>query len=105
MCGPYESLSYPVDTSFRLLGRRWAPEIMISLMRGTSRYSELARALPGMSTRTLSLRISELQEAGVIAKTRSNRVGVSYELTEKGRAFMELLESIAKFTIDWHSEV
>lgn len=102
MCSPYDDLSYPVDAAFRLLGRRWGPEVLIQMVRGTSRYSQLQRALPGVSPRTLSVRISEFRRAGIIAKKHSHHIGTAYELTSKGKEFAKMLDSIASFTIRWH---
>ena len=104
MCDPLGDLSYPVDYAFRLLGRRWGPEILIHLSQGMTRYSQLQRALPGMSPRTLSVRILELQSAGVISKTGRDGARVSYELTRKGREFVKALDSIAAFSIRWHGD-
>lgn len=105
MCDPYDSLSCPVDASFRLLGRRWAPEVLLQIMGGTVRYSQLQRALPGISPRTLSVRISELEEVGVISKLHRNHVECVYELTEKGTEVKKIIQSIASFSIHWHGVI
>jgi len=102
MCDPLDDLSYPVDEAFRLLGRRWGPEILTQMSRGMARYSQLEKALPGMSPRTLSARISEFERAGLIVRTPKDRVRVSYVLTRKGREFMKELDSMATFSIRWH---
>jgi DNA-binding HxlR family transcriptional regulator len=105
MCDPLDDLSYPVDEAFRLLGRRWGPEILTQLSHGMTRYSQLQKVLPGMSPRTLSVRISELQKAGLISKKDDGRARVSYVLTSKGKEFMKALDSIATFSIRWHNGV
>ncbi|HEX4920036.1 MAG TPA: helix-turn-helix domain-containing protein, partial [Candidatus Bathyarchaeia archaeon] len=102
MCDPSESLAYPFDSTFRILGRRWAPEVLFEIMNGTVRYSQLQRVLPGISPRTLSVRITELEAAGVIIKTRHNANGCVYSLTKKGRDARQVLASIANFTVRWH---
>jgi DNA-binding HxlR family transcriptional regulator len=102
MCDPYESLTYPFDPAFKLLGRRWAPEVLYQIIGGTSRYSQLQRALPGISPRTLSARVTELEEAGVISKIPRNHVECVYSVTDKGREVREVLDSIAALTIRWH---
>jgi DNA-binding HxlR family transcriptional regulator len=105
MCDPSESQAYPFDPTFRVLGRRWAPEILFEIMNGTARYSQLQRALPGISPRTLSVRIMELQAAGVIAKTPRNANKCVYSLTKKGLDVRQVLSSIANFTVRWHLPV
>jgi DNA-binding HxlR family transcriptional regulator len=91
-----------VDVAFRLLGRRWGPEVLVLIAEGAKRYGELLRALPGISPRTLSLRVSEFQRAEIISKTANGRERVTYKLTRKGRELVKELESIADFSIRWH---
>jgi DNA-binding HxlR family transcriptional regulator len=105
MCDLFDSLGYPFDPAFRLLGRRWGPEILFEIIGGTARYSQLQRALPGISPRTLSVRISELEQAGVIARSRKNGTECVYSLTEKGMDVRKVLSSIADLTIRWHKQV
>jgi len=101
MCDPHETLSHPIDPTFRMLGRRWAPEVLFEIIGGTVRYSQLQRALPGISPRTLSARISEWENAGVIAKNRRNPSECIYDLTDKGREMKDVLSSIAMISIRW----
>lgn len=103
MCDPYESLSFPIDPSFQMLGKRWAPEVLFQIISGTVRYSQLQRALPGISPRTLSARVSEWESAGVISKTRKNHSECLYSLTLKGLEMKRVLSSIAEVSIRWHT--
>jgi DNA-binding HxlR family transcriptional regulator len=102
MCDPYESLSYPIDPTFTVLGRRWAPQVLFQIIGGTVRYSQLQRALPGISPRTLSVRVSEFESAGVISKNRKNGTECIYALTDKGLEVKDVLDSIASLSIRWH---
>ena len=105
MCDPYESLAFPIDPTFRMLGRRWAPEVLFQIISGTARYSQLQRALPGISPRTLSARVSEWETAGIISKNRRNHAECVYTLTDKGHELEDVLSSIASLSIRWHSEL
>jgi DNA-binding HxlR family transcriptional regulator len=105
MCDPYESLAVPIDPSIRMLGRRWAPEVLFQIISGTARYSQLQRALAGISPRTLSARVSEWETAGVISKTRRNHSECVYALTDKGHELEGVLSSIASLSMRWHSEL
>ncbi len=102
MCDPMESLAYPFDSAFRVLGRRWAPEVLFEITNGTVRYSQLQKALPGISPRTLSVRIAELEAAGVITRTRRNGIECVYSLTEKGLDVRQVLGTIARLSVRWH---
>lgn len=102
MCDAYDSLVCPVDSAFRYLGRRWGPEILVQIMEGRIRYTQLQNAFPRMSPRTLSARISELERTGVILRVERGPNGFDYKLTEKGSEMMRILKSIAVFSIRWH---
>ena len=58
------------------------------LLQGPARFAALARAIPGISERMLSGRLSELAQAGLIEREVLDGppLGVVYRLTEGGRA-------------------
>ena len=71
---------------FRLLGKRWVLPILAALMEGPARFTELARAVPGLSERVLSERLQELCEARLVQRRvdPGPPLGTIYQLTEKG---------------------
>jgi DNA-binding HxlR family transcriptional regulator len=73
---------------FALLGKRWSGVILGLLLQGPARFAVLARAIPGISERMLSDRLSELAAAGLVERKVLDGppLGVVYELTESGRA-------------------
>jgi DNA-binding HxlR family transcriptional regulator len=86
-----------------LIGRRWCGAITRTLLGGPLRFSELERALPGVSGRALTQRLRELEEAGVVARSvhPASPVRVTYELTEKGRALDEAVGAIEEWAHHW----
>jgi DNA-binding HxlR family transcriptional regulator len=74
--------------AFGLLGKRWSGVILGLLLEGPARFAVLARAIPGISERMLSDRLTELAATGIIEReVLSGRpIGVVYRLTAKGRA-------------------
>jgi DNA-binding HxlR family transcriptional regulator len=101
----------PVDVEFcpyfqdavELIGRRWCGAITRSLLGGPLRFSELERALPGISARALTQRLRELEDAGIVARVvePASPVRVRYELTDKGRALDEAVEALESWAHDW----
>ena len=61
------------------------------------RFCEIERALPGISPRTLSQRLEELVDHGIITKKAFAEVPprVEYALTPKGRDFIPVLRQMA----------
>ena len=85
--------------AFDLLGRRWCGVVLGTLSSGPAGFSELARAVEGISDSMLATRLSELTEAGLITRRveEGPPLSVSYELTEAGRALLPALEQIVRW--------
>lgn len=83
--------------AFEFLGQRWNGVILGDLSAGSKRFRELARAVEGISDSVLSARLSGLAQAGLITRTvdEGPPLGVTYALTDRGRALMPALEQIA----------
>jgi DNA-binding HxlR family transcriptional regulator len=86
-----------------LIGRRYSGAIVRALIGGQLRFSELERAIPGISARALVLRLRELEQAGVVARAvaPTSPVRVSYALTDKGRALDDVVAEIERWAHDW----
>ena len=86
-----------------LVGRRWSGAITRALLPGPLRFSELERALPGVTGRALTARLRELEAQGVLAREveASSPVRVRYALTDKGRALEEVVTGVERWAHDW----
>lgn len=83
-------LQAEMDKTVQLLQvffNKWVVEIIIVLgQHGTLRFSELKNALDGISGRTLSQRLRDLEEQGMVERRLHDEmpIRVDYSLTEKG---------------------
>jgi DNA-binding HxlR family transcriptional regulator len=86
-----------------MLGKRWTGAIVHALLRGPMRFSALAQAVPQISDRLLSIRLKELEAAGVVARRvwDESPVRVEYELTLKGRALEPVVNSLRQWAREW----
>lgn len=77
-----------ISRVFALLGKRWTGLIIAALMNGPGHFAELRRAIPGISERMLSDRLSELGALALVAREvdAGPPLRVSYRLTEAGLA-------------------
>ncbi|MFF2042885.1 winged helix-turn-helix transcriptional regulator [Kitasatospora sp. NPDC058170] len=83
---------------FTLLGKRWTGMIVAVLTNnGPGYFSELRRAIPGISERMLSDRLTELSDAGLVLRQvdEGPPLRVSYRLTEAGAALRPALTELA----------
>ena len=71
-----------------LVGKRWTGAILIVLLDGPLRFSEITQLVPDLSDRLLSERLKELEAEGIVRR-RCHGAGaakVEYALTDKGEA-------------------
>lgn len=85
-----------------VMGNKWTPLIIMELSNGASRFSLLQAALAGISPRTLSQRLDDLEDEGIITKKSYHTVPprIDYHLTKKGKDLLPILRSMA----DWGSK-
>lgn len=86
-----------------LIGRRWTGAIIFVLLKGTSRYSDLSAAIPGLSSKMLSERLKELEQEGIVERrvVPETPVRIEYALTEKGEALARPVEAIMTWAHEW----
>ncbi len=93
----------PVCATADLVCAKWTILVIRDLAEGCSRFCELERSLQGISPRTLSLRLRALEEAGIVERRTYPEVPprVEYELTEKGRALLPLIDDMRQYGREW----
>jgi DNA-binding HxlR family transcriptional regulator len=84
---------------FDLLGKRWSALIVDLLLQGPARFSELARAIPGVSNRVLAARLVELIEAGLVDRSvdPGPPTTTTYSLTPLGEHLGPALEELREW--------
>jgi DNA-binding HxlR family transcriptional regulator len=79
-----------------LVGKRWTLPILVALLDGPARFSELARSVPGLSERVMSERLQELSEAGVVTRLiePGPPLATKYQLTPAGERLRPALQHL-----------
>jgi len=87
----------PVAHALGLVGERWALLVVLELMSGPKRYTDLADNLPGIGTNILADRLRDLEAGGIVARRKLPPPAASrvYELTEYGRALRPAIRELA----------
>lgn len=95
----------PVERAAQIIGGKWTILIIRDLQDGEQRFTELMRSMPGISPKTLSERLRELERRGVVERRafQDMPVRVGYVLTEKGRALLPVIECLRRYGEDWLS--
>ncbi len=93
----------PVTVAERVISGKWTLLILRDLATGAQRFSMLERSLAGISTRTLSQRLKELETQGVIARTADGdgACRADYQLTEKGVELLPVIEAMRQWGERW----
>lgn len=86
-----------------LIGGRWNGPILQAVLAGRYRYADVKAAVPGLSDTMLSQRLRYLEAEGVLERRvlPTSPVRVEYLPTEKGRALLPVLESVAAWADEW----
>lgn len=96
----------PVCRTAEVISGKWTLLIIRDLADSSLRFCELERSLEGISPRTLSLRLRALEEQGIVARQTYPEVPprVTYELTDKGKALIPLIEDMRAYGRRWLPE-
>jgi DNA-binding HxlR family transcriptional regulator len=87
----------PMAHALDLVGERWALLVVLELMHGSKRYSDLADNLPGIGTNILASRLRDLEANAIITRRTLPKPAASrvYELTEYGQALRPAMRELA----------
>lgn len=82
-----------------VLGDKWNPFIIQSLEHGPSRFCGIQEAAGGVNPRTLSGRLTQLEQLGIITKETISAMPphTEYRLTQPGQELLPILAQMA----DW----
>lgn len=98
-CNIVENKPGCIQTALCILGDKWSPLLIGQLVSGAKTFGELELMLVGISPRTLSARLSKLQEDAIIKRKqyRAHPPRYRYELTNKGRGLQDILGKMAEW--------
>jgi DNA-binding HxlR family transcriptional regulator len=93
-----------VASALAILGNRWTALIVKELSEGCARFSVLEQSLKGISPRTLSQRLDDMEQEGLITKKSFAEVPprVEYTLTKKGTELLPILKSMGEWGSKYH---
>ncbi|HEY0857304.1 MAG TPA: winged helix-turn-helix transcriptional regulator [Albitalea sp.] len=92
----------PIAKALEVLGERWTLLVARELLMGSTQFSQLQRGLPKISPTTLSKRLAEMQDAGLVVRRRiPQQDGHEYRLTAAGRELQPLIGVMAEWGMRW----
>ena len=84
------------------VGDKWSMLIVMILSGGPKRFSELKRAIDGISQRMLTLSLRGLERDGLLTRTVTPTIPprVDYELTELGISLRQPVKALGDWAIE-----
>jgi len=91
----------------KLITKRGTLEILIPLCCSTNpvRYIKFRNKLKGFSSKTLAIRLKELEKGGILERRAYNEIPprVEYNLTNKGQELVESVINLLQWMRKWSS--
>ena len=84
------------------VGDKWSMQVVMNLADGPKRFSELKRALDGVSQRMLTLTLRGLERDGLVSRhvTPTIPPRVDYELTDLGNSLREPVQALGAWAME-----
>jgi DNA-binding HxlR family transcriptional regulator len=88
-----------VERALEILGGKWTLLLIHEMMGSPKRFGELRRAIPEASAKMLTMRLRELELAGILERRAFAEVPphVEYHLTSKGHALHDAIEELRRW--------
>ena len=93
--------------AMNIIGGKWKPIIIYLLANGSLRFGKLLLFTPTISKKVLTEQLKELEEDGLIIRTKYAEIPprVEYSLSPKGQALLPVLKSLSDWTFETYDEV
>jgi DNA-binding HxlR family transcriptional regulator len=91
----------PVAKAAEIVAERWTPLVLRELLCGSTGFNQLRRGVPLMSPSLLSRRLRELEQAGIVSRTRRGARAWEYRLTPSGRELGPIVEQLGVWGKRW----
>ena len=98
----FDDADGPIARTTDLIGDWWTPLVMREAFAGRRRFDDFQQAL-GVPRAVLAQRLSRLVDEGLLTKVayEEHPPRFEYRLTDKGRAFWDVLAAMWRWGSDW----
>lgn len=102
-----ELKSCPIETTFRVIGKKWTVLIIREILRGNRQFNRFMENIEGLSPKVLTERLRELERFGIVRRRIVSKypVRVEYSLTDLGKAFEPVLLAAASFSMKYMPKI
>lgn len=91
----------PIQTTFRLIGKKWTVEILREMFLGTTQFNRIEEKVKGITPKVLAARLKELEHNGMVDREIVSKapIRIEYRLTEFGQGIGPVLLAAGAFSM------
>jgi DNA-binding HxlR family transcriptional regulator len=96
-----------INDTMNVLSGKWKLPILGSLLKGSKRFTEMQRQIPGITPRMLSKELKDLEMNGMVKRNvhKTLPASVEYILTPSGDSMAEVLDKMIEWGLKHRKEV
>ena len=98
----------PIDNSIKMIGKKFTLHILRNMiLLKQKRFSQFLGSIEGISTKTLSIRLHEMEKEGLITRVviPTKPIQIEYSLTKKGKMLEPVLKLLGEFSVKYEPAV
>ncbi|HXG64102.1 MAG TPA: helix-turn-helix domain-containing protein [Blastocatellia bacterium] len=95
----------PAEVTLEVIGGRWKLRILYHLFQGVKRFSQLRRAMDGITQKMLTQQLREMEKDGIIHREVYAQVPprVEYSLTALGESLKPVVDAMCEWGFRYKS--
>lgn len=105
---PKEIKKCPIDNTFKIIGKKFTIHVVRNMyFSGQKHFNEFLGSIEGINSNTLATRLKEMEKSGLIKRKifHETPIRIEYNLTEKGKDMIPILEQMAAFSMKHAPEI
>jgi DNA-binding HxlR family transcriptional regulator len=98
MSGKAYGLFCPISKACEVIEPRWTLQILAEMGGGATRFNEIRRGIPGISPSLLSKRLKEMEQQGLVEKSKNSATGtVDYVRTDRALELHPIMVALGEW--------
>lgn len=103
----YKSEIVPIMDALYIINGKWRIPIMLTLMEGNKRFSEIQKEVQKITSKVLANELKEMELNGFVEKKTDNqsRAKTEYQLTDYSSSLEPIIKSLRDFGIQHRKKI
>lgn len=102
----YIELLNPIRETQEIFNNKWKLQIVVTLLAGNTRFNEIGRSLPKISSKILIKELRELEASAIVKRTVSNKnLNINYSIESNNRELRQIIAAYRNFSIAFANRI